>query len=432
MTMQKSINSQGIPDQKANAGAYADPTAPEKCALLLETLKKDVARLTHPRGYLHAGLPKFDEIFGRDSLITMLQLLKSQPEIARSTLIALAELQGTKVDPITGEEPGKILHEFSEIENKGLESLKGSIGWWKSKVPYYFSIDSTPLFITAFAEYYSMTKDEELLCKLWPNLVAAAKWILDYGITDDLLRYGKPANGNGLQSQSWKDGVGNMMDKIVGPVAVVEVQGYAYHALRAFAKLAEYGNENELSSRSLTASEKLKARFDRDFWSEKDKFYYLAIDGNGDKIMKVTSNPGHLLFTGILDKSHAEAVVKRLMQPDMLTEYGIRTHSSLDVDFDEYAYQLGSIWPHDNWIISKGMKRMGFKSEYFIVRDSILRAYEELRSTPEYWSAARNGRLIKPEELKEPPCDPQAWTAGTMIHYLQEILYEAMKARMRS
>ena len=411
-------------EQRTAARVSAERLDGEKHGLLLGALREDIQKLMHPKGYLHAGYPKFDEIFGRDSIIAALQLLRSDPQIARSTLIALAELQGTKVDTITGEEPGKILHEFSEVENQDLETLKGTTGWWKSKVPYYFSVDSTPLFISALGEYYEFTKDEALLCELWPNLVAAAKWMLDYGIRDDLLRYDKPANGEGLQSQSWKDGIGNIMDDVMGPVAVVEVQGYAYHALQAFARLAAYGNENAIAEQALAVSQNLKKKFDSEFWSEKDQFYYLAIDGNGRKIMKAASNPGHLLFTGIIDESHAKAVVKRLMQSDMLTPYGIRTHSSLDEDFDEYAYQRGSIWPHDNWMIAMGMRAMGFSKEYQIIRAAVIKAYGELGSTPEYYSASRDGILIRPAQLKEPPCDPQAWTVGSIMHFIHDLVRE--------
>ncbi len=393
-----------------------------------EPLLMEKESLMGSKGYLHAGLPKFDELFGRDSIVAAMQLLDHDPEIARRTLSELARLQGKRLDGTTGEEPGKILHELRELDDKGavdekqFEDIKSGVGWWKPNVPYYFSVDSTPLFLTLFAEYYNKTHDDKTLHELLPNLVAATKWILDYGIKDGLVRYDKPQHGSGLQSQSWKDGVGNLLDMIVEPVAVVEVQGYAYHALKSMEQILAGAGEGNLSGRMLAAAGTLKKRFNEEFWSPTDQFYYLAIGGDGTKIMRRTSNPGHLLFTGIIDKVSADAVVRELFSPGMITAYGIRTHASDATDFNQFAYQLGSVWPHDNWMIAKGLKAMGYKAEYNRLREATLDMYEDLKCCPEYVPVSKGGLLIDLNDarLVSPPCVPQAWTVGAVINFMLE------------
>ena len=321
---------------------------------------------------------------------------------------------------------GKILHEMRELDDSKaidegqFESLKSGVNWWKPGVPYFLSADSTPLFIEAFVKHHMKTGDENALAELMPNLEAAVGWILNYGIKDGLLKYDKPHNGEGLQSQTWKDGVGNLMDSITGPVAVVEVQGYTYYALRLLAPIMAKGGKGQLARRMISVSNALKKRFNEEFWSDEDRFYYLAIDGNGQKIMRKTSNPGQLLYTGIIDRAHADIVVEKLFEPDMLTQYGIRTHSALEQDFDEFAYQLGSVWPHDNWMIARGLNAMGYGKEHNALRDATLKMYEDLKCCPEYVPISGDGSLIalNDSRLIAPPCIPQAWTVGAVINFM--------------
>ncbi|MCL4365164.1 MAG: hypothetical protein M1569_00925 [Candidatus Marsarchaeota archaeon] len=402
---------------------------PNKTGIIPGALREEMDMLRSPKGYLYAGLPKFEELFGRDSLIAAWQLLDYDPNIAKSTLRELSKFQGQHSNPETGEEPGKIPHELRELDEKGageekyFESLKSGVNWWRPGTPYYFSVDSTPLFLITFAEYYNRTHDGKLLEELRPNLVSAIRWMLDYGIRDGMLRYSMPNDGKGLKSQSWKDGIGNLLEKIASPVAVVEVQGYTYKALKAMVPIIRrMGMDAQLVQRMEDDAVALKRKFNEEFWSSQDNFYYLAKDGKGAGIMRITSNPGHLLFTGIVDKEYADAIVSRLFSPEMITAYGIRTHATSEPDFDEHAYQLGSVWPHDNWIIAQGLKSMGYGREYAMLRNAMLNMYEDLGHCPEYVPISKGGLLLDLNDLRlaSKPCIPQAWTVGAVINLMME------------
>ncbi len=382
---------------------------------LPRSLIADIERLTNRDGYINAGIPRFEYLFGRDSIISALQLLPIDPGVARSTLTELAARQGTKPDRETNEEPGKILHEcYGNGADRAFMEYKAELGWLKPGKPVYFSVDSTPLFLILFSEYYSLTRDRSVF-ELMPKVDAAVRWILDYGMDGGLVRYGKPGEGKGLQSQSWKDGIGRLLDEAVGPVAVVEVQGYAYHALVSLSSLVYDSRNPMLAARMRSAAATLRERLN-DFWMPKEGSYALAIDGNGRRIESVASNPGHLLFTGILDRDRADSVVSRLFKPDMLTPYGIRTHSMLDPAFDERDYQLGTVWPHDNGIIAWGLKRRGYADEYGAVGNSVINAYKETGTAPEYNGVSSENRLMDPGELRVEPCTIQGWTAATLAN----------------
>lgn len=383
--------------------------------MLPHELSDSIARLTNKRGYINAGIPRFEYLFGRDSIISALQLLKLNPEIARCTLLELARLQGRKVDNGTEEEPGKILHEcYNNGDESAFMKYKSELGWLKPDRPVYFSIDSTPLFLILFSRYYSYTRDISIM-EIAGSVDNAVMWLLDHGIIDGLVRYGKPSEGAGLLSQSWKDGVGKLLDDAVAPVAVVEVQGYAYAALTSLAPLYRRRNP-EMALRMSSAASMIRERLE-EFWMPDERFYALSIDGSGRKICAVTSNPGHLLFTGILPKSRAAAVVSRLMRPDMLTPYGIRTHSSLEPDFDERSYQRGSVWPHDNGMIAMGMERTDHSAS-ITVAEAVLRAYRETGGAPEYLGVSRSNRLIPSDELEVEPCTLQGWSVATIANMI--------------
>ena len=240
--------------------------------------------------------------------------------------------------------------------------------------------------------------------------------MLDFGFQDKFLRY-EPKMDK-LRSQSWKDGIGRLMDDAVSPVAVVEVQGYADMAFNDMAKLMRIMGDTILLDRTGKAERFLRRNFWQYFWMEDEQYYAMAIDGNGRKIRSISSNPGQLLFTGMLGKRESDMIVKRLFMGDMLTPYGIRTLSSKDPYFDQYAYQLGSIWPHDNWIIAEGLKRLGYIREYGMIKDRLIRAASELGSIPEYYCVSRDNRLIGLSETRTKPCDPQAWSLGALISML--------------
>ncbi|MEM3838966.1 MAG: hypothetical protein QXF01_00065 [Candidatus Micrarchaeaceae archaeon] len=385
-----------------------------------------MARLRDPTGkYYHAGIKpdnglarggNFDYLFGRDSLIFSWQTEGYDINITKDTLETLAKVQGKEKGKY-GEEPGKIIHEIPSFR-------KPNINWLIPGKRYYFSVDSTPLFLIRMSSYVGRTCDESL----WKSAASAVRWILDYGIIDGLLRYRKPAKEKGLQSQSWKDGIGSLTDSVVGPIAIAEVQGYAYAALSSSVIQKMIGKyDPELAARMATAARMLKDKFNTEFWSAKDNFFYLSIDGNNQKLMKVASNAGQLLFTGIIGRERAKAIALRLTKPDMWTRFGIRTHSINEPDFDEFSYQRGSVWPHDNWIIAMGMKRMGFTKIYKQIRAAVVECFLETGSAPEYLPVAPDGSLISLSDprLSSPPCNPQAWTVGAMLYFFREIRAEA-------
>ncbi|MGI0100879.1 MAG: amylo-alpha-1,6-glucosidase [Candidatus Micrarchaeaceae archaeon] len=376
--------------------------------------------LRSSEGYLFAGSPKFKGLFGRDSIISSWQLLDYDASIARDTLIALAAVQGTKADQSTGEQPGKIIHEYYKsgvTSTEWFNSTKAQSGWLKMDRPEYLSIDSTPLFIILLSKYYQKTKDSKTLSMIWPHAKMAAEWIMDYGIKDKFVRY-VPNDGK-LRSQSWKDGAGKFLENLSSPVAIVEVQGYTYLAMRCMMDLMKATCDSELLERASAASSALKADFEERFWMEEYEYYAIAIDGNGRQVRSITSNPGHLLFTGIADAERARAIAKRITMGDMMTPYGIRTHSSKDGYFDPFAYQLGSVWPHDNWIIAQGLKAIGNDIGYEAVRNSVISAATKLRAMPEYYGVSKSNDLIPLNEMRTQPCDPQAWSLAALIDFIR-------------
>lgn len=220
----------------------------------------------------------------------------------------------------------------------------------------------------------------------------------------------------GLFHQGWKDSEVDHL-KINPPVAIVEMQGYAYAAYLAAAKMANEFGECALTEELTKKAKKLKQRFNEKFWMEKQKYFCLALDGEKRQRKAITSNPGHLLFTGILEQDKIDLVVKRLFAPDIWTPYGIRTHSDKEPDFDAKSYHLGSVWPHDNWIITQGLKLLGYQKEYRKIKDAFLLAYEKIGFIPELYGVIDNNITV---ELKGTPCHPQAWATGALFNFLEE------------
>ncbi len=369
-----------------------------------ESLLRELDTLRDPRGFINAGLPRFNRLFGRDSLITAWQLLEIDPSVCRKTLQILAKLQGDESDPIREEEPGKILH---ETDDKPHPERPKTLPF-----PYYGSVDATPLFIIIAAFYFEKTGDKALIRGLWPHLRAAAKWIINWGDIDNdgFVEYAR--KGKGLLHQGWKDGTRDHL-KIEPPVAIVEEQGYAYLALKKMITLARIaGAGSNLYDRK---ANQLKKDFNRRFWIEREQFFALALDGNKKQRRAITSNPGHLLFTGIAEKRHLDPLIRRLFAPDLWTPFGIRTLSTNDPDFDPRGYHLGAIWPHDNWIIAQGLAKVGAQAKYQQVQDAITNAYKELGYIPEFYGYA-NGKLIQVPSA----CHPQAWATAAVLNFLQQ------------
>jgi glycogen debranching enzyme len=375
--------------------------------LLKRKILKELLKLKDKKGFLVAGFPRFNRLFGRDSLISAWQILDEKPEIAKATLEVLSQYQGKIINNEKEEEPGKILH---ETDFKLKSHPKGYFPF-----PYYGSVDSTLLYLILFSFYYKKTKDKKFLYARWENILKAFFWIKEYGDKDkDLFVEYQRKNEKGLFHQGWKDSFENHL-KIEPPVALVEVQGYQYLALKEVAFLAQekkdWGLADELEERAWN----LKKKFNEKFWMEDKKYFALALDGKKQQKKSITSNPGHLLFTGIIrEKEKIEFVVKRLFEKDMFTLYGIRTHSALEEDFDPKSYHLGSVWPHDNWIIAEGLKKMGYEKEYQKIKKSILRAYKELGYLPEYYGVINEKIIV---DLPIPPSYPQSWSLGALFNF---------------
>lgn len=370
---------------------------------------QDLKKLKDRRGFLRAGLPNYNRLFGRDSLISAWQLLEKNPGIAQATLEILSQYQGKVVNEEREEEPGKILHEH-DFKLKYHPQLK-------LPFPYYGAVDSTLLFLILFSFYYRKTKNKKFLESHWENILRAINWIEEYGDKDrDLFIEYERKNPKGLFHQGWKDAFDDHL-KIEPPVALVEVQGYQYLALREIAGLAEERKDWDLVDKLEERAWRLKKKFNEKFWMEDKKYFCLALDGKKEQKKAITSNPGHLLFTGIIrEKEKINLVVKKLFGKEMFTPYGIRNHSQEEFDFDPRSYHLGSVWPHDNWIIAQGLKKLGCVKEYRKIKNSILKAYKELKFLPEYYGVI-DGKIII--DLPKAPCYLQAWSLGAIYSFLQ-------------
>lgn len=369
----------------------------------------ELRQLKDRKGFLRAGLPRFNRLFGRDSLISAWQLLDKNPGISQATLEILSQEQGKVINEEREEEPGKIIHETDLGKN-----------WHPEKYfpfPYYGSVDATPLFLILFSFYCKKTKDIKFLNNHWENILKAINWLEEYGDKDkDLfLEYQKKSPYPKARfHQGWKDCPDDCL-KIEPPVAIVEAQGYQYLALKETAQLAEIKKDWDLADKLGERAWELKKKFNQDFWMEDKNYFALALDGKKQQRKAITSNPGHLLFTGILRNEKIDFVVKGLFQKDLFTSFGIRAHSVLEPDFNPLSKNLGSIWPHDNWIIAQGLKKLGYKKEEQKIKKAILLAYEKIGYLPEFYGVV-DGKITL--EMEKSPCYPQSWSSGALLNFL--------------
>jgi len=366
-----------------------------------------------------AGLPWYAVPFGRDSLIAALQMLPANPEVALGTLRTMAVYQGTKVDPWRDETPGKIMHEirYGELANTNQIPF----------TPYYGSVDATPLFLVLAVEYWRWTGDIESIRGLLPALERALMWIDQSGDLDGdgFIEYHSESSG-GIANQGWKDSGDSIVhesgDFATSPIALAEVQGYVYRAKLGMAHIyRELGRTAEAEALERSA-EGMKQRFEQSFWMEDESFYAIALDREKRQVRSVTSNPGHLLMTGLPDAARAELVARRLTAEDMFSGYGIRTMSDTSTGFNPMSYHNGSVWPHDNSLCLIGMSRMGFTEQALRVVRGLMRAAEHFayNRLPELFCGY-------PDTLGRPvpypvACSPQAWAAGTPLVFLQVFL----------
>lgn len=380
-------------------------------------------------GYLSAGTPWFDTLFGRDSAIVGLQTLALKTEIARDCLVSLARWQGKKFDSWRDEEPGKVLHELRHGELTQTGELPFS--------PYFGSVDSTPLFLLLAGQYYSWTADLDLMAQLETNLRAGLHWIRMYGRGNRgrYVEYEKRSS-HGLVNQGWKDS-GDALCHTDGspvdpPIALVEVQGYVYAAYHKLAPIFSDLGDEPFAQELVREAEALKRRFNRDFWLT-DGFYAIALDGEGRPAASCASNPGHALWAGIAHRSKASQVVRRLMDADMYTGWGVRTLSSESCRFNPQGYHVGTVWPHDNSIIAMGFKRYGFEDDLNQLATGLfdaVRGFRYLR-LPELFGGDDRSQHQAPVPYPV-ACKPQAWAAGAFPLITQAMLGLCADARNRT
>ena len=372
-------------------------------------------------GYLPAaGLPWFMSIFGRDSIITSFQALPFVPELSKTTLSALARWQGTRIDPFRDEEPGKILHELRYGELTAFEERPHS--------PYYGSADATPLFLVLLDEYSSWTGDYQLVRDLEVEARAAISWIDDYGDHngDGYVDYER-AMPTGLDNQCWKDSWNSILFRDGSnsklPRATCEIQGYVYDAKMRTARMArDVWHDLDFALRLEASAADLKARFNRDFWMTERDCYALALEGDRRVVDSVTSNIGHLLWSGIVPEDRVHKVVDWLMSDELFSGWGVRTMAEGEQGYNPIGYHLGTVWPHDNSIISWGLTRYGYRREAARVAAGILQAAVFFDGRlPEAFAGYRRSMTRFPVEYPT-ACSPQAWATGTPLLLLRSIL----------
>ena len=368
-----------------------------------------------------AGLPWFMTMFGRDSILTSLQALPFTPSLAATTLRALGDWQGTRVDDFRDEDPGRILHELRYGELTAFEERPHS--------PYYGSADATPLFVVLLDEYERWTGDRRLVRELEHEARAALNWIDEYAdlMGNGYISYQRRNEKTGLENQCWKDSwdsISYRNGRLAGfPRATCELQGYAYDAKIRGARLArEIWNDQELSSRLEKQAADLKRRFNREFWIADDEYFALALDKGGKQVDALSSNIGHLLWSGIVDKSKAKSIARHLLGPRLFSGWGVRTLAEGEGRYNPIGYHVGTVWPFDNSFIAWGLRRYGFKQEAAQVAAGILAAAAFFDGRlPEAFGGYE--RTLTKYPVQYPTaCSPQAWSTGAPLLLLRTML----------
>jgi glycogen debranching enzyme len=400
----------------------------EQFRALLERSTDDLAalRIFDPefpdRPVVAAGAPWFMALFGRDSLLTSWMTMLVDSDLALGTLQTLARFQGTKEDDNTEEQPGRILHEMRFGETAALALGGGRI--------YYGSVDATPLFVMLVGELSRWGNRQEDVDALLPAADAALEWIESrYGDPDQdgYVEYHRKTD-HGLQNQGWKDSWDSMrfMSGRIAepPIALCEVQGYAYAALIARSHIATEAGDDARAAKLIARADELKRRFNEDFWIDTPDGGYIALglDCDKKKIDGIGSNQGHCLWTGIVDEEKAPLVARSLLSDGLFGGWGIRTLSESDAGFNPISYHCGSVWPHDNAICAAGLMRYGLVDDAHRVMRGLIDASPWFGDLlPELFAGIGRYGLGFPVAYPT-SCSPQAWAAASPLLFLRTLL----------
>lgn len=403
-----------------NTGTKLD-TSHRLFDLILDRSYRDlfILRQPTPKGYgLSAGVPWYCAIFGRDSAITAWQIMPFVPDLSRECLNVLAAYQGVKNEAFTQEEPGRILHELRVGELARRRAIP--------HIPYYGTIDATQLWLYVLCQYFDWSADLDMLRRLWPAVRLALGWLEQSLDERGYLTY-KTESADQLINQGWKDSSDSVMHSdgrmATQPVALCEPQAYLYAAWTGVAHIADVLGYGPLAKKLRRDAQELKARFNRDFWMESENYVALALDGQGEQCQVISSNPGHCLFSGILDEERANLVADRLMSNEMHSGWAIRTLARTGPKYNPMSYHNGSVWPHDNAIIVEGLRKIGRINDAHEVLRGLMEAaqFEPDFRLPELFCGFDRNNSFKPIGYPV-SCSPQAWSAGAMFQMLKVCL----------